>query len=331
MIGVRTPVPARWYLAFAFALLTLVGTACDSPTDGDAGESTISIFLTDAPGDVDSVWVQVDDVVLAGGDGNVSLLDEPTGLINVTALAESTETLIEGVEIEAGQYHDVRFVLGGAVLQAGDEVYTFGGAEHPEGTPATGTLQCPSCAQSGIKVKITGGMEVEEGANGLLLDFDVSQSFGHVAGQSGKWVMHPVILGAAAEPAEILAGGAGGEISGTVELANEVSIPACGGADRTLASFVPAATSTVVTDDEGNPLVFTGQAAVVEAGFAFSIDVLTLDVFTLGYDEETTFGTEKLVWTASATPTTVTVDADNTEVGGVVYTVTGAACESVTP
>jgi hypothetical protein len=27
------------------------------------------------------------------------------------------------------------------------------------------------------------------------VDFDVQQSFGQVAGQSGQWVMHPVVTG----------------------------------------------------------------------------------------------------------------------------------------
>jgi len=29
----------------------------------------------------------------------------------------------------------------------------------------------------------------------LLVDFDVEQSFGQLAGQSGRWVMHPVVTG----------------------------------------------------------------------------------------------------------------------------------------
>lgn len=312
-----------------FALLTMAAGACDeSPTDGGDVNATMSVFLTDAPGDVDSVWVQVDDVVLAGDGGNISLLDAPTGLINVTALVEETEALVEGVEIEPGSYAQVRFVLGGGVLETeGGEVYTFGGAEHPHGVAATGSLQCPSCAQSGIKVKIVDRLAVEEGANALLLDFDISQSFGHVAGQSGQWVMHPVINGATVEAAVVAGDGAPGRISGTVALGDGVTIPTCGGAERTLASFVPTATATVATDDEGNPLVFTGATVAADAGFTFTLDVLAFDGYTMGYDAETTYDTEKLVWTAAAVPTTVSVTEEANEVTGVAFTVSSVTCE----
>jgi hypothetical protein len=32
------------------------------------------------------------------------------------------------------------------------------------------------------------------------VDFDVAESFGKQAGQSGKWVMHPVLKGSVVEP-----------------------------------------------------------------------------------------------------------------------------------
>jgi hypothetical protein len=59
----------------------------------------------------------------------------------------------------------------------------------------TGDLQMPSFAQSGLKVNLPGDAITVEGDDQriLLVDFDVSKSFGHQAGNSGKWVMHPVI------------------------------------------------------------------------------------------------------------------------------------------
>lgn len=57
-----------------------------------------------------------------------------------------------------------------------------------------GTLIMPSVAQAVLKVNLPGDrLFVDGNAQTLLVDFDVSQSFGQQAGESGSWVMHPVI------------------------------------------------------------------------------------------------------------------------------------------
>ncbi len=260
---------ARWSLALA--LLPLVAGGCDNSVTGNPANTTMSVYLKDGPGDVDEVWVQVNDVVLMGENGKVSLLSEPTELINITDLTGAPMVLSEDMELDPGTYSEVRFVLGGAVLVSGDNVYAYG-VEPPEGMTATGDLQCPSCSQSGIKVKFADALDVAEGANGILVDFDVAQSFGHQAGQSGKWVMHPVIHGASAAPNEIEDGSAVATISGTVALATDVTVPECGGVGRTLAEFVPTATATTLVDTDSNPLLFTGVTEEDTEGFAFHID-----------------------------------------------------------
>ena len=79
---------------------------------------------------MDIVWVQVDDVVLVGQGAPISLLDEPTDLINLTELVDVAVALVEGVAVEPGLYTQVRFVLGGAVLLDGDgNVYGYGDVE----------------------------------------------------------------------------------------------------------------------------------------------------------------------------------------------------------
>jgi hypothetical protein len=335
--------PIRWGVALLTATVAL-GACDDSVTEPPAnGASTLSVFLKDKAGDVDSVWVQVDDVVLQGDDGGVSLLDAPTELLNITALTDSTTPLVQDLAVDSGSYREVRFMIGGAVLQSGSgDVYVLGDVEHPHGLAATGDLMCPSCAQTGIKVKLSDDVELGEGDNGLLLDFDVSQSFGHQAGKSGKWVMHPVIHGATGEPGEMEDDEAGGEIHGTVAMGTDdqgdpLTIPMCGGEDRTLEEFVPLATATTLTDDEGAALVFSGETEVDDGGepedgagsTTFEIDVTGLDTFTLGYQAETTFDEEKLVWTASVEPTEVTLDEGNDEASDVAYTVDGVTCEPV--
>ena len=271
------------------------------------GETSLSVYLTDAPGDVDSVWVQIDDIVLAGQGAPVSLLEEPTGLINLTELVDVAVALVEGVPVEPGLYTQVRFVLRGAVLlEADGTVYAYGDVVPPAGLEVTGDLTCPSCSQSGIKVRLPGGVELAEGDDaGILMDFDVSQSFGHQAGQSGRWVMHPTILGMVDDAAAIEGGESEGRITGLVSLDLDVEVPMCGGEARDLGAFVPVATATTLIDDEAAALVFTGET---DADGEFEIEVLGADTYDLGYEVETDFGAEKLIWTAEvneAVPTVV--------------------------
>lgn len=334
---------ARRALTLVVAAVAL--TACDDGNPEDitgtqepgADATTLSVYLKDAPGDVDSVWVQVEDVILVGDGGQTSLLEAPTDLINITALRDSALALTQDLEVDAGMYGQVRFIIESAVLETtSGEVYVLGGAEHPGGLAATGELKCPSCAQSGLKVKLSGGMELTEGSNGLLLDFDVSQSFGHQAGNSGKWIMHPVIHGATADPGDIESGEAQGLIQGTVSLGEDaqglpVVLPACGNSAPTLEAFVPVAVATTLTDDEGMPLVFSGETTADGEGFVFEIDVPELDVFDLAFLPAADFGAEALVWTATVEPATVTLDAAQDEVDGVAYAITGATCEAANP
>jgi len=321
----------RWglsALALAFAI-----TACgeSSPTDTGAGsgQGQLAVYLKDAPGDADSVWVQVNDVMVTGGGPQVSLLQEPTGLINLIQLRDTAAALAEGQPVDTSRtFTQVRLVLGGAVLltETGD-VYSYGGVEPPNGLESTGDLVCPSCSQSGLKINIPGGVSVEEGQNAaLLLDFDVSQSFGHVAGQSGKWIMHPVIQGTVSDQGSVETGQTEGTISGTVALGADITIPMCGGENRTLEAFIPAATTQTLTNDQGDPLRFTGETQ--ESG-DFEISVLGADDYALGYESETVFDTEKLVWDASVDPAQVTIDPEGAEATGVAYTVTSVTCEPV--
>ena len=309
-------------------LLLLAAVGCDDSTDSPTqatGATTLSVFLTDGPGDVDMVWVRVDDVVLVGQGAPVSLLDEATDLINLTELQDVAMALVEDVPVEPGRYTQVRFVLGGAVLLDDDgNVYAYGGVEPPDGLEVTGDLTCPSCSQSGIKVRLPGGVELAEGDDaGVLMDFDISQSFGRQAGQSGRWVMNPVILGTVDDADVIEEDEAEAKITGVVSLGADVVIPMCAGEERDLEDFIPVAMSTVLVDDDGNALRFTGETDAD----GFKIEVLGVDTYDLDYDTETDFGDQKLVWEAEVDPEQVVGQAGGDEVGGVAYTVTDVSCE----
>ena len=143
--------------------------------------------------------------------------------------------------------------------------------------------------------------------------------------------MHPVILGAVDDPEAIEANEAEAKITGVVSLGGDVVsslgadvvIPVCGGEERELEDFVPVATSTVLVDDQGGALVFTGETN--ENGF--EIEVLGVDTYDLGHEAETDFGTEKLIWEADVEPQQAVVEANGDEVEGVIYTVMAVSCK----
>jgi hypothetical protein len=285
----------------------------------------VSLALTDAPGDVAGVWVKIGEIYLQGGgdEGRTTLLGEADAdlleLVELTQLAGTTLDLVSDVDIAAGNYGQLRFVIDGAVLETEDgEVFTFN-AVHPDGTPSTGSLTCPSCSQTGIKVLLPGDVaDLEAGAHLLVLDFDVSQSFGREAGGSGSWVMSPVI-----HTAEL---GFSGAVTGTVNVERDtdgtplVTIPDCPtGTPRDLTAFMPEAVAQTLTDDLG-PVT---ASSVVASDGSFSFRFLHPDQYDFGFVTNVEFGSSVLTFAAVA-PGLVDVTPGVNLVAN--YTITSATC-----
>lgn len=202
---------------------TLVVAACDGGTDTDFG--TIDILLTDAPGDFVQAIVVIDRIYLQPGDdlngpGRVDLMTTPA-TESLLDLANATADLVSGAEVPAGTYNQLRFVVGDACIEVendagGTDIFATSESFTDCGTP-TGTLNCPSCEQTGFKVLLDGGLVVTGTQQILLVDFDVGETFGREAGLSGMWVMEPVI-----KASDItLTGG----IDVTLQLATGVTLP----------------------------------------------------------------------------------------------------------
>ena len=171
-------------------LLPLAILGCSDSADGSG---RVSVVLTDAPGDVLAAVVTIDEIYLQGSDGRTVLRDRDT-TVNLLTLANDAAELVDEAVVPAGRYEQLRFVISGAYI----EVEGAGGASEiyatspdyaglPEGAVVTGELQAPSLGQSGLKVQLGGddSFVVPEDATIVLVDFDVSQSFGHAAGNSG--------------------------------------------------------------------------------------------------------------------------------------------------
>lgn len=245
----------------AVMLLPLLG--CGS------SENTLTIQLTDAAGDFKAAVVTIEEIYLQGDNGRVVLSTTKT-TTNLLTLANDTQTLVQDAVVPEGTYSQLRFVISGGYIEEENEDGTTSiyasSADYeglPEGAQVTGQLQMPSYAQSGLKVTLPGDELTITGEQKILLvDFDVAQSFGHIAGQSGKRVMTPVV-----KATDIVASGS---VQVTLAADAGVVFPVVNDAQVTLSSFKATLTNEAGSREE-LPLVDTNGDGVLEAHFKFLI------------------------------------------------------------
>lgn len=222
-----------------------------------SGESGVTLLLTDAPGDFVSAVVTIDEVFFVGSEGSVGLLDSPFTADLIT-LRNSFATMVQGVEVPEGTYSQVRLRVSGAYIEVEQEgggtlIYAsspdYDGL--PDGATVDGTLHMPSFGASGLKVKLPDGqLEVGEDEVIVLIDFDVEESFGHQAGRSGRWIMHPVVHATNVT--------FGGHVLAQLQLGEGITIPDLDGQPVTLAAFTAQVTpagggtarTVMFTDDD---------------------------------------------------------------------------------
>jgi len=312
-------------VALAAAAALALGACDQSPTSPMAGSPTLTMLLKDAPGpEVTHAWVSVSQITLQGSEGSdassggIDLLDQPTGLIDLTELADSTHTLFETRAVTPGTYSQLRFVIDGAVLETSDgQVYSMNGAVPPDDADVTGDLKCPSCSQSGLKVNLPGGsLEFTEGETIVVLDFSVDESFGHAAGQSGMWVMHPVIHTSTVETGPVVTTGA---IAGAVSVADTVAFPDCNGATRTIQDFVPTAMATI----DGSDSTVAGATA---EDSTYVIGDLPPARWGLGFQQKVGFSNgDTLIFAAQPSADSVDVTAGDTAAAD--FEILNATCQ----
>ncbi len=297
-------------------LAALAMAACDGDGTGGGGDARVSIRLTDAPGDLKEAWVRIDAITLKGGPadsaqgGSVDLLDTRTEWVDLLTLSGGrTAELVNGAVVPAGRYSEMRIVVCEAYIVADNgDVYATRDAELPAGVTADGELHIPSGCSSGFKIKFKGDEPVELASESTIMtvDFDVSQSFGHQAGNSGRWIMHPVLHATAV--------GLAGGIGGTVSVAQGVTLPTCGGAPVAVTAFVPQAAA-------GTEM----HTSAVEADGRYKITVGP-GTYTMGYAPSLSFANgDSLTVTAAPSVATATVASGGTAV--VDYTISAATCK----
>lgn len=126
--------------------------------------ATLNVHMTDAPGDFDAVFLDVQAIELnttAKGDENWLQLDVVTTVFNLLDFTNGLDTLLGTTEIEAGRISQIRLILGDkcSVVKDGEEY----------------TLDVPSGEISGLKLNVQ--YDFEEGITyHLWIDFDASRS-----------------------------------------------------------------------------------------------------------------------------------------------------------
>ena len=173
---------------FLFALVSGV-VSCSSDDDSaesNEGKAKVAIKLTDAPGDYQHVYVEVEDVMIKttaeGSDeeGWESLENVNTGVIDLLSLTGGVTELLVNTELDAGYLHQIRLVLGDnntVVVKNGEQEQEF-------------ALKTPSAQQSGLKVKVEQELEADAEYT-FILDFDVDKSV--VTTGNGGFNLKPVI------------------------------------------------------------------------------------------------------------------------------------------
>jgi hypothetical protein len=303
------------FAVLALALLPLA--ACDSGTSANMG--SLQILLTDAPGDfvqavvtIDHIYLQPDSSEPHTGSGldRQDLMTTPTTQ-NLLSLANDVTTLVDGAPVPEGSYAQLRFVVSDACIEVENNdstttIYATRSDYTECGTPAA-TLQTPSFDQTGIKVQMPDGALTVTGSQQILLvDFDVSQSFGHDAG-TGMWAMQPVIRATNVE----LTGG----VDVNLSLGQDVQLPVINNAQVTLGDF------QATLSGEAVPAAFTDP----DGDGVFTAHFLYLDP-SAGPFEAGIRGPDGLTFTlAPADSQSVSLSSGDTS--AVDFTVTGATAQ----
>jgi hypothetical protein len=222
---------------------------------------------------VKSAVVTISQIYLQGsaeGDdpgSRVILRDTPI-TTDLLTLANSTAELVKDGVVPAGTYGQLRFVVTGGYVEVENtdgstSIFasspTYAGL--PSGATVAGALQMPSYATSGLKVNLPGGaVTLNSEQTVVLVDFDVSRSFGKEAGGSSRWVMSPVLTATELE----FTG------SATVTLTKDpaLTLPSINGTPVTLGQFKATLTKSGGTPTE-LPLTDADNNGTFEANFKF--------------------------------------------------------------
>lgn len=161
-------------IIFAFAAMAIFASCSKDNVNG--GQATVRFHLTDAPGNYDSVWVDIQSIEVKDEAGWTTYAVAHPGQYNLMELTNGLDTLLVQINLNPGRLNQIRLILG-----SNNEVMV-NGTVHP--------LQTPSAQQSGLKLNVQ--QELAAGVTyDFWLDFDAQRSI--VATGGGGFILKPVI------------------------------------------------------------------------------------------------------------------------------------------
>lgn len=191
MMKILTCILRRASLLLSTILLL---AACGSGDSAGTDTNLVTLKITDAPvDDADDVWVEFSSVTFKSADDeDFSFNLDPVQRINLMALQGSeSQTLLENVEIPAGNYNQIRLAVNAEFDSVMDSYITINGTAYE--------LRVPSGSQSGLKLNTpftiaegTNGMSVADDNSVYTIDFDLRKSIVNPVGQPG-YFLKPVL------------------------------------------------------------------------------------------------------------------------------------------
>ena len=161
----------------AIAALTFAAVSCSNDTDSMDQPATLTVNLTDAPGDYQEVNIDVQDVMISTEDGGwESLANVNAGVYNLLDFTNGLDTLLTSSDMPAQSISQIRLMLGSNNTVMIDSVVY--------------DLDTPSAEQSGLKLNVNAELEAGQ-EYAIWLDFDAGKSI--VETGSGTYSLKPVI------------------------------------------------------------------------------------------------------------------------------------------
>ncbi|MES2479909.1 MAG: DUF4382 domain-containing protein [Bacteroidota bacterium] len=160
------------------ALSILFTTACNKEsTNNNNGTTKVAIRLTDAPGDYEAVYIDVQSVTVeTETKGWIEVPLSRKGVYNLLDFRNGLDTLLCQVDLPVGRMSQIRMVLGA------NNAIKVGGVVYP--------LKTPSAMQSGLKFNVQHDL-LTNVAYTIWIDFDASRSI--VENGNGDYSLKPVI------------------------------------------------------------------------------------------------------------------------------------------
>ena len=153
------------------------GDSNNNNNNNGGGTAKVSMRLTDAPGDYDHVYVDIQQVVLTvEGSAAVTVAPIRPGIYDLLDFANGVDTLLMEATVPAGKVSQIRLVLGN------NNSVVVNGASYDLGTP--------SAQESGLKLNLKETL-VAGGAYTFWIDFDAGKSI--VQTGNGAYKLKPVI------------------------------------------------------------------------------------------------------------------------------------------